>query len=106
MSELPVAGHHLKKIEKNLGQIFPPSAQGNAPDDYEDFQATAVRSILNLETAANPRLRQISWPRRALLEQTSAPERARISCAYVHLFLVPRANDGGRWERAGRPSVA
>lgn len=57
MSELPVAGHHLKKIEKNLGQIFPPSAQGNAPDDYEDFQATAVRSILNLETAANPRLR-------------------------------------------------
>lgn len=37
--------------------MFPPSARGNTPDSYRDFQATAIRNPFNAETAANPSLR-------------------------------------------------
>jgi hypothetical protein len=53
MSELPSRWHHLEDIEKNLRQVFPPSARGNTPDTYKYFQATAIRSIVNAETASN-----------------------------------------------------
>lgn len=54
MSELPSSLHRLEDIEKDLRMIFPPSARGNTPDTYRDFQATAIRNPFNAERAANP----------------------------------------------------
>jgi len=52
MSDLPDRNHHLSDIERTLRRIFPPSLRfGQKPDDYVDFQASAIRFLFNSETA-------------------------------------------------------
>lgn len=47
LSELPDEVRTLDVIETNLRQIFPPSlGEGNLPDDYTNFQASAIRGYL------------------------------------------------------------
>jgi hypothetical protein len=51
MSDLPDSRHRLRDIEDSLRRIFPPSIGGGLlPDSYVDFQATAVRTPLSMET--------------------------------------------------------
>jgi hypothetical protein len=51
MSDLPDSRHHLSDIERELIHLFPPSlGQGYSPQDYADFQASAVRGLFNRET--------------------------------------------------------
>lgn len=51
MSDLLDERHKIDLIEQNLRCMFPPSVpRGRSPDDYEDFQASAIRFLFNLET--------------------------------------------------------
>jgi hypothetical protein len=50
MSDLPWHGRHLDRIEQNLRRIFPPALRtGYLPDDYVDFQASAIRFLFDRE---------------------------------------------------------
>lgn len=62
-------GVHLPVIERNLRKMFPPSLRTSlTPERHEDFQAAAVRGLLNAETAA-VRSREIA-PENRLWEKT------------------------------------
>ena len=51
MSELPDARHHRGDIEREYLKIFPPSLRHHfSPQDYADFQASAIRGLFNRET--------------------------------------------------------
>jgi hypothetical protein len=51
MSDLPDARHHLGDIERNYLKIFPPSVRHHyTPQDYKNFQASAIRFLFNRET--------------------------------------------------------
>jgi len=51
MSELPDARHRLADIEREYLKIFPPSLRHHfSPQDYSDFQASAIRFLFNRET--------------------------------------------------------
>ena len=51
MSDLPDGRHHLGDIEREYIKIFPPSLRHHfSPQDYEDFQASAIRGLFNRET--------------------------------------------------------
>lgn len=51
MSDLPDARHHLGDIEREYIKIFPPSLRHQfSPQDYADFQASAIRFLFNRET--------------------------------------------------------
>jgi hypothetical protein len=69
MSELSPESHHLDTIEGNLRKIFPRSATGLRPEQYESFQADAIRMIFNMETR-NVRLKRMS-PTSRLFERIS-----------------------------------
>lgn len=51
MSDLPDARHHLADVEHNLRRMFPPSIGYHyTADQYDDFQASAIRGLFNRET--------------------------------------------------------
>lgn len=52
LSDMPQHDQTLDKIEGELRSIFPPSIPHNfTPADYQDFAASALRGVLNRETA-------------------------------------------------------
>ena len=78
MSERPLRWHHLSDIEKELRQMFPPSRHGNEPDTYVDFQATAIRAVVNAAKRFQPQERQWENPQRGYWRNTPLGNRRAI----------------------------
>jgi antitoxin (DNA-binding transcriptional repressor) of toxin-antitoxin stability system len=71
--DLPLELQTLDRIEQDLRRIFPPDRRtGRTPDDYVDFQASAVRFVFNRETASGRTPRLFENPRRGHWRNTSA----------------------------------
>jgi hypothetical protein len=52
MSDLDWRDRHLDRIEQNVRKIFPPAPRtGYRPQDYKDFQASAIRFRFDEETS-------------------------------------------------------
>jgi hypothetical protein len=49
----PLGGIILTTLKRSCGRFSPPR-KGNTPDSCRDFQATALRTLLNAEKAADP----------------------------------------------------
>ena len=50
MSDRPNARHHLNDIKRNYRKIVPLSLHDYTPQDYKNFQASAIRFLFNRET--------------------------------------------------------